>query len=106
MGNRTNTAVLMAIALALAAWFLMPLPGDYQLKSGHAVCPTKDGVVAFRGARMFGPLAMGWVIASSGCKLTTAPLRVLRRSTSFDLPYRVSLGGRVMYADHDALVKI
>jgi hypothetical protein len=31
---------------------------------------------------------------------------VLRRSTVFDLPYRVSINGRVMYADHDALVKI
>lgn len=106
MTARQNATALLLAALAAGAYFLVPLPGDYQLKSGHAVCPTKDGVVAFRGARMFGPLAMGWVIASSRCKLTTAPLRVLRRSTLFDLPYRVSLGGRVMYADHDALVKI
>jgi hypothetical protein len=107
MGNRTNTAVLMVIALALAAWFLMPLPGDYQLKSGHAVCPTKDDVVAWRGARLLGGGVLTASVANArSCTTTSAPLRVLRRSTVFDLPYRVSINGRVMYADHDALVKI
>jgi hypothetical protein len=106
MDNKINAAVTMAIALALGAWFLLPLTGSYQLKTGHAVFPIKDGVVAWRGARLFGPMATGAVISGKGCQLTSAPLRVLRRSTMFDLPYRVSLGGRVMYADHDALEKI
>ena len=106
MNTKQNATVLLLVALAVGAWFLVPPSGSYRLKSGHAACPTKEGVVAYRGAHMFGPLAAGLVIASKGCEMTSAPLLVLRRSTMFDLPYRISISGRVMYADHDALEKV
>lgn len=107
MTARQNATALLLAALAAGAYFLVPLPGDYQLKAGQAVCPTKDGVVAYRGARLLGGgVLTAGVSAAHDCTTTSAPLRVLRRSTVLDLPYRVSMGGRVMYADHDALVKI
>ena len=49
---------------------------------------------------------MAQVLASKRCWITTAPMRVLRRSTMFDLPYRVSISGRVLYTDYDSLAEV
>jgi len=98
-----TAALAFIVASGLLFYTFVPPFGDYELRAGHAACPSKDSVVEYRGARMFGLLAKARVIAARKCVTGPKPVKVLRRSTFFDLAWRVEVDGRVMFADHDAI---
>lgn len=107
MAATKNEGWIAVVACLLAlAYFFVPPFGTYRLKPGQAACPTKQGVVEYRGARMLGVWPRARVIAARKCVTGPQTFTVLRRSTMFDLPYKINWSGLVMYADHDALEEI
>lgn len=103
--KHTAPGILVAVALVLI-YALVPPAGDYQLRAGHAACPTKQAVTEYRGARLVGMFAQARVVAARKCLVGPVRVQVQRRSTFWDLPYRVEINGQTLYADHDAIGQI
>lgn len=98
--------IYSVIFLVIGIYFFAPALGEYKLKPGRVACPSKQAVVEHRGARMMGLWAQARVVSYRKCVSGPQTFSVTRRSTWLDLPYKINLGGRVMYADHDAIEKI
>lgn len=105
--KKKKGVILLIIAAAILAYVIMPPLGTYRLKPGHVLCPTQDGVVAYRGARMIGGLwSRARVISQYKCTIGEHTFRVTRKSSWGDLTNKINLNGQVLYADHDAIEEI
>lgn len=104
MSTATGALLKLAALVGIIYYLFMPPSGEFRLKAGAAACPTKDGVVAWRGANLVGGfVARGMVIAQYKCTFPKDPVRVILPSTFFDLPHRINVNGEVMYTDRDSL---
>lgn len=108
MEQKIINVVVIGLALSILVfikWPKSPPKADHRLIEGRVACPTEDGVVRVRGGRMFGMIAEYSVIGQNQCVFSKLPLKVLRPSDHKNLVAQVELEGKVMYADHDALIK-
>lgn len=97
--------ILSAVAIVLLAlWLTMPSRAEYQLLPGRVACPTKEGVINVRLARVVGFFAQVYAISQNNCSMSSKPMRVYRKFNIFSLVVKVELEGRIMYADSDAFV--
>ncbi len=111
-GEPKNTHVNSAGALiifGLTAYFgwhyFGPGIGSYELKEGYVACASEDDVVRYRGAGLLGMLSKAIVLADADCVMGPAPVKVTRLARGGRLIHHVTLDGRKLYADRDAIEK-
>ncbi|MBK9444390.1 MAG: hypothetical protein IPN53_25175 [Comamonadaceae bacterium] len=102
--KKNQVAAVLVVVAVTAVYFFYPVFGSYKLKPGYVACPTKDAITEHRGARLiYGSIGAAVVAFKNKCINDKSKIKIIYRSTMFDLQHRISINGRTMYADHDAL---
>lgn len=97
--------VILGLAVYLGWHYFGPGIGNYELKEGHVACASEDDVVRYRGAGLLGLLSKAIVLADADCVMGPAPVEVTQLARGGRLIHHVTLDGKKLYADRNAIEK-